>query len=350
MKKLILGFAILVMASCTVNKKQSDKDKSKLSAYLLVYFKDETHSLYMALSKDGYSFTALNHSNPIIAGDTIALQKGVRDPHIYRGSDGAFYMTMTDLHIYAQRDGLRDTEWERAGKEYGWGNNRALVFMKSTDLIHWSVSNFRLDTAFKGYEDIGCAWAPETIYDTDKHKMMVYFTMRIKNGTNRLYYSYANDDFTGLETEPQLLFRYPKDITYIDADITKVDGKYHMFYVPHDGEPGIKQAVSDSLHSGYQYIDDWVDFEPGACEAPNVWKRLGTDTYVLMYDIYSIHPHNFGFAETTDFKTFKNLGHFNEGVMKSTNFSSPKHGAVIHITAEEMNRLVKYWHSEVDFK
>ena len=31
---------------------------------------------------------------------------------------------MTDLHIYAQRDGYRDTEWERDGKEYGWGNNR----------------------------------------------------------------------------------------------------------------------------------------------------------------------------------------------------------------------------------
>lgn len=27
---------------------------------------------------------------------------------------------MTDLHIYAQKDGFRDTEWERDGKEYGW--------------------------------------------------------------------------------------------------------------------------------------------------------------------------------------------------------------------------------------
>ena len=31
--------------------------------------------------------------------------------------------------------------------------------------------------------------------------------------------------------------------------------------------------------------------------------------------------------ETSDFVNFKNLGRFNEGVMKTTNFSSPKHGA-----------------------
>ena len=62
-----------------------------------------------------------------------------------------------------------------------------------------------------------------------------------------------------------------------------------------------------------------------------------------MYDIFSIRPHNFGFVETTDFKTFTPLGSFNEGVMKATNFSSPKHGCVIHITKREARRLEKYW-------
>ena len=37
------------------------------------------------------------------------------------------------------------------------------------------------------------------------------------------------------------------------------------------------------------------------------------------------------------------MGHFNEGVMKTTNFTSPKHGAVIHLTKEEADRLVNYW-------
>ena len=133
-----------------------------MGAYLMVFHKDETHSLYMAVSDDGYTFTALNDGKPVIAGDTIALQKGIRDPHIFRGPDGAFYLSMTDLHIYAQKDGFRDTEWERDGKEYGWGNNRGLVLMKSWDLINWKRTNARFDLLSAGLGEIGCVWAPES--------------------------------------------------------------------------------------------------------------------------------------------------------------------------------------------
>mgnify|MGYP000214108303 FL=1 len=109
-----------------------------------------------------------------------------------------------------------------------------------------------------------------------------------------MYYAYVNEDFDGLETEPRLLFQYP-DATKsaIDADITKVGDKYHMFYVAHDRTPGIKQAVSKYINRGYAYLPEWVDPEPKACEAPNMWKRIGEDKWVVMYDIYGINPHKF---------------------------------------------------------
>lgn len=78
-------------------------------------------------------------------------------------------------------------------------------------------------------------------------------------------------------------------------------------------------------------------------KAPNVWKRIGEDKWVVMYDIFSIQPHNFGFCETSDFKHFTNLGHFNEGAMKAVNFISPKHGTVIQITPAEADALEAYW-------
>jgi predicted GH43/DUF377 family glycosyl hydrolase len=318
-----------------------------MAAYLMVYFKDPTHSLYMALSSDGYGFTDVNNGEPVMRGDSIAMQKGIRDPHIYRGADGKFYLAMTDLHIFAKQEGLRDTEWEREG--YGWGNNRGFVLMTSTDLIQWKRANVRVDTAFPGYSGIGCAWAPETIYDPEEAKLMLYFTMRFGNGRNRLYYSYVNEDYDRLLTQPKLLFEYPKDASYIDADITPVNGKYRMFYVAHDDGAGIKQAVSERIDSGYVYDPEWYDPEEKACEAPNVWKRIGEDKWVLMYDIYGIQIHNFGFSETADFINFTDIGHFNEGVMKSTNFTSPKHGAVIHLTKEEANRLAKHWNLNMQF-
>jgi len=89
-----------------------------------------------------------------------------------------------------------------------------------------------------------------------------------------------------------------------------------------------------------------VDPETRACEAPNLFKRLGTDTYVLMYDAYG--SGNMGFAETTDFVTYKNLGLFNAGAIKGTNFNGPKHGAVTHLTFDELKSLAARW--SIDLK
>ena len=324
--------------------KNAVPQEKDMSAYLMVFHKDETHGLYMAVSRDGYTFTAMNDGEPVIAGDTIAYQRGIRDPHIYRGPDGAFYLAMTDLHVFAKRDGYRETEWERDRNMYGWGNNYGLVLMKSWDLVNWKRANIRFDKLTAGLSEIGCAWAPEVTYDEKKGKLMIYYTMRFRNEANKLYYVYVNDDFDTIESLPQILFEYPNEgVSAIDGDITKVGDKYHLFYVAHDGPAGIKQAVSDRANGDYEHDPRWYDFEPKACEAPTVWKRIGEDKWVLMYDVYSVTPHNFGFIETSDFVNFKNLGRFNEGVMKTTNYNAPKHGAVIHLTTEEADNLEKYW-------
>lgn len=355
MKKWTLPTTFLVVASLlfsllAVAQQPKRPTEKKMAAYLLVYFKDDTHSLYMALSKDGYSFTDVNGAKPVMAGDTIAGQKGIRDPHITRGPDGAFYLAMTDLHLFGKEKGYRTTQWERDEKDFGWGNNQGFVLLKSFDLVHWKRSNVNLTVSFPDWK-VGCAWAPETIYDPVAKKMMLYFTMRLGNGLTKLYYAYTDDAFTRLVTAPQLLFDYPnRDIQVLDADITPLpDGRYCMFYVAQEKPGGIRMAISDSLHSGYRFDPKEVDFEPGACEAPNVYKLIGQQKWVILYDIFSIRPHNFGFAETTDFSSFKNLGHFNEGVMKCTNFSSPKHGAVIQLTKKEANRLARHWGQTPNF-
>ena len=142
-------------------EKAVKKMESKMGAYLMVYHKDADHGLHMAISYDGYEFIALNNDKPLIAGDTIAEQKGIRDPHIFRGPDGAFYLAMTDLHVFGVRDGYRTTEWERDGKKYGWGNNRGLVLMKSTDLKHWTRTNLDFQKLGGEWSEVGCVWAKE---------------------------------------------------------------------------------------------------------------------------------------------------------------------------------------------
>lgn len=350
MKNIVLLIALFAAWATTGEAKKLKQPSEKdMGAYLFTYFNDPTHSLFMAISYDGYTFTAVNGNKPVIAGDSIAEQHGIRDPHIYRAPNGKFYIVMTDLHVFGKQKGLRTTQWERPQK-YDWGNNRGLVLMASDDLIHWTHHEARIDKLFpEKFGDIGCAWAPQTIWDPDVNKPMVYFTIRQQPGARtKVYYSYADEAFTTLETEPQLLFEYPDgNIQTLDADICPMpDGRYFMTYVAQESPGGIKYMISDRINQFNDYHPEQIDSENRGCEAPNVWKRIGENKWVIMYDIYSITPHNFGFVETSDFKTFKPLGRFNEGVMKAANFVSPKHGSVIHITKAEAKRLEQYWASQ----
>lgn len=332
---------IVIVSSLEKRQRTRRLSETDFAGYLLTYFKDETHSAYFAISTDGYTFTDVNNGEPIFLGAQLAEQKGVRDPHISRGPDGAFYLVMTDLHIYGKRAGYRDTDWERPEDPYGWGNNRAIVMMKSYDLIHWTHSDFRVDKAFPELGDIDCSWAPQTIYDPVVKKMMVYFTIRYNNKSAHIYYAYANDDFTKLETTPTRI----TEIGGIDADITRIGDKYHMYYV---SNAKIFHSVSGNINSGFAPEGKRIDPETVSTEAPNVFRRLGTDTYVLMYDVYGARPNNMGFSETKDFVVFTDIGHFNEGVMKGTNFNRPKHGAVTYVTKDELKTVAEHWKVDID--
>ena len=325
-------------------EKAIKKMESKMGAYLMVYHKDADHGLHMAISYDGYEFIALNNDKPLIAGDTIAEQKGIRDPHIFRGPDGAFYLAMTDLHVFGVRDGYRTTEWERDGKKYGWGNNRGLVLMKSTDLKHWTRTNLDFQKLGGEWSEVGCVWAPETCYDEEKGKLFLHFTTRTGNGRNRIYYVYMNDDFTRMEGEPKLLFEAPEGkYNVIDSDIMYHDGTYHLYYVSHEGGATVKHATAAAITGPYMMDENYYDGVRQGHEAPNCWKRIGEDCWVVMHDNYRINPHNFGFTETRDFINYTPLGNFGKGKMTRVGFSEQKHGAVIHITKKEARMLEKLW-------
>ena len=77
MKRLLLLSALLAVFGISSSaKKQKQLTEKDMGAYLFTYFNDATHSLFMAISYDGYTFTAINGSEPIISGDSIAEQHG----------------------------------------------------------------------------------------------------------------------------------------------------------------------------------------------------------------------------------------------------------------------------------
>lgn len=293
------------------------------SAYLFVYFTGNRMSeeaIHMAVSIDGYNYRALNGNSPVIDSREISSTGGVRDPHILRCEDGkTFYMVATDM-VCAN----------------GWDSNRAMILMKSKDLVHWTSNVVNIQKKYPGQENLKRVWAPQTIYDKDAKKYMVYWSMLHGNGADIIYYAYANKDFTDIEGDPKPLF-LPKDRkSCIDGDIVYKDGLYHLFYKTEGHGNGIKKATTTSLTSGqWTETDDYKQQTKEAVEGAGVFPLVGTDKYILMYDVYMSGKYQF--TESTDLEHFKVIDH-----TVSMDFH-PRHGTIIPITGKELKRLYKVY-------
>ena len=292
-------------------------------AYLFTYFTGNHISqeqVCYAVSMDGYSYWALNGNKPVLDSKVISSTGGVRDPHILRGEDGkTFYMVLTDMV---------------SGN--GWASNRAMVMLKSTDLVNWTHSVVNMQKCYEGQENLKRVWAPQTIYDAEAGKYLVYWSMLHGDGADIIYYAYANNDFTGLEGEPKPLFLPKNGKSCIDGDIVYKDGIYHMFYKTEGHGNGIKVATTRSLTSGvWNEQPDYKQQTKEAVEGAGAFKLIGQDKYILMYDVYK--KGTYQFTESSDLKNFKVI----DSQVKM-NFH-PRHGTVIPITRQELKRITDKW-------
>lgn len=321
MKNKILAFLLCLSAlTPAFAEKIEEKD---LAAYLFVYFTGNhisQEAVCYAVSMDGYTYWALNDNKPVIDSKVISSTGGVRDPHILRCEDGkTFYMVVTDMV-----------------SDNGWDSNRAMVLLKSTDLVHWSHSVINMQKRYEGQEKLKRVWAPQTIYDPEAGKYMVYWSMKYGDGPDVIYYAYANADFTDLEGEPKPLFVPADKKSCIDGDIVYKDGIYHLFYKTEGHGNGIRVATTNSLTSGqWKENLEYKQQTKEAVEGAGTFKLIGEDKYILMYDVYMKGAYQF--TETTDLEHFKVIDH-----EVKMNFH-PRHGTIIPITRSELKRITDKW-------
>ncbi|MBM6670317.1 family 43 glycosylhydrolase [Phocaeicola coprophilus] len=317
---LICLLSLLLLPGHTQAAGIEEKD---YAGYLFAYFtgnRIEEESIHFAISRDGYTFRALNGNKPVLDSRVISSTGGVRDPHILRAEEGhTFYMVATDMV---------------SGN--GWSSNRAMVLLKSTDLIHWTHSVINIQKRYAGQERLRRVWAPQTIYDREAEKYMIYWSMLYEGGTDIIYYAYANDDFTDLEGEPRPLFLPADKKSCIDGDIVFKDGVYHLFYKTEGHGNGIKTATTRSLTSGHwTEYPDYKQQTKDAVEGAGTFKLIGQEKYILMYDVYMKGAYQF--TETTDLQHFQVVDH-----AVSMDFH-PRHGTVIPVTRDELLRLTTQW-------
>lgn len=323
MRKRLFVIIAVIISLTTATARAAAVEEKDMAGYLFVYFTGNDISqeaICFALSNDGLSWHKLNGGRPVIDSKVISSTGGVRDPHILRGEDGhTFYMVATDM-VSAN----------------GWDSNRAMVLLKSEDLINWSHSIVNIQQTYEGQDDLKRVWAPQTIYDHKANKYMIYWSMKHGDGPDIIYYAYANDSFTGLTGEPRPLFIPADRKSCIDGDIVYKDGKYHLFYKTEGHGNGIKVAVTDELTSGrWTESPDYKQQTDQAVEGAGTFKLSGTDKYILMYDMYM--NGRYQFTETTD------LEHFRVIDSDVTMDFHPRHGTVMAVTRDEIKRLTDKW-------
>ena len=74
----------------------------------------------------------------------------------------------------------------------GWDSNRAMVLLKSTDLVNWDHSVVNIQKRYPGQSNLKRVWAPQTIFDREAGKYLVYWSMQHGDGPDIIYYAYAN--------------------------------------------------------------------------------------------------------------------------------------------------------------
>ena len=345
--KLVKALAVgALMAMPLMGAQAQEAKKSPYSSYLFAFFSDNSprgEQVRYAISDDGFDYKSINFGRPVVASDTISLKKGVRDPHIMRGEDGkTFYMVLTDM---------RSSE--------GWQSNDGLVLMKSTDLIHWQHTAIDFPTRFPNLagfdrQNLHAVWAPQTIWDPVEKKYMIYYSIgrhdweyptddpNFNQPYFRIFYSYANEDFTDI-TEPKLLFDF--GTAAIDGDIVyDAKNQEYVLFFKDEGRSvmnkkgnfrtrqGVMRATSKSLTGPYTVEYRHLQ-KPGQypVEGSSVFPLINSDEFILMYDCYANGFYQFCKGD------LKNFTYVKDTPTRGT--FTPRHGSVMHITKAERERL-----------
>ncbi len=297
--------------------------KKDNTAYLFAYFLGNDPSqerLSYAVSLDGYHFNSLNNGNAVWKSDVGT--ECIRDPYIFKGEDGMYYMLATDMK-----------------SSLGWSSNRNFISARSTDLIHWSDETL-IEVADKYPATMGAdrAWAPQAIYDQSKKSYMIYWANHSnQTGTETImYYAYSKDMKT-FDTQPSLLFAPKSGNSAIDSDIIYQGGKYYMYY-KNETNKRIYLAESENANGPYTEIKQISEGNIGV-EGPNIYNITGTDKWVLMSDAYG--NGYYVMQETSDLENFTTVSR------SSYSFDfTPRHGYVIPINDDQYQALINAFPSD----
>ncbi|MBP3427103.1 MAG: glycoside hydrolase family 43 protein [Clostridia bacterium] len=314
-----------------------------MNHYLFVHFRETTspegEQVYFALSRDGFTWTALNDGKPILwayYGD-----KGVRDMTIVRDRNtGRFHIFATDLSLSYGMRGRYAHSWANIRRH----GSKALAHWQSDDLLHWTEE----ELIPLGDEDFGCLWAPDVLWDGENGEYLLHWSSAHRSndyGPMAIYASRTKDFKTF--SKPEMLYRKP-DGPVIDSAMYEENGKYYLFLKSEHTPANLILVRGDHAHGPFERVSAFDEamsvLESGLYEAPTAVK-LDDGRWCLFIDFYGARGAAQGYVpfvatslEKADF------------VRSDAAFSFPygfKHGTILTITPEEYERMMAHDYSDM---
>ncbi len=300
------------------------ENPENVKGYLFAYFRGERGSeweqIYLAVSKDGLKWQALNDSKPVL--QSTEGEGGVRDPFIIRNPENdKIFLIATDLCIGKNGD------WSRAQ----YRGSKAIIVWESSDLINWSKPR-RVEVAVS---EAGCTWAPEAFWDSDRREFLVFWaSMTPKDGkTKQIIYSSRTKDFKNFS--PAGLY-IEKTNHIIDTTIVKDKGNYYRFSKDESSKAIIMETAT-SLAGPWKDVPGFQKLQ--GYEGPECFRlNDGTGRWCLLLDYYSKGQGYKPFV-TDDLASGKFVPA--EDLLKFPHRF--RHGSILPLTQQEYDALVKQW-------
>nr|WP_277605780.1 immunoglobulin-like domain-containing protein [Glycomyces sp. L485] len=314
-------------------------EQADYTGYFFTYFTGEGtasgEQVYAALSEgnDPLHWTELNGAQPILRSDQG--EEGVRDPYIIRSPEGdRFYLIGTDLKIHGSGD------WDGAQRH----GSRSIMVWESTDLVNWSEGRL----AEVSPEDAGNTWAPETYWDAELDAYVVFWASKLyetpdhtDNTYNRMMYA-TTRDFVNF-SEPQVWV----DAGYstIDSTVIDHDGVYYRFTkdersnTPNSpcGKFILAESSTSLTDTEWDFLTECIGSgDIGAGEGPLIFKSNTEEKWYMFID-------EFGGRGYVPFETTDLAGGQWTVSADYDLPSSPRHGTVLPVTAEEYERIQQAW-------
>lgn len=355
--------------------------KEDYVGYLFGHFIGEEDAygeqIYFALSDDALNFKDMNGGKPVLVSSVG--EKGVRDPYICRSAEGdRYFLIATDLSIYNRGGWLQN---EQGYYDASTTGSRYLVLWESDDLVNWGEPRL-IDVA---PQNAGMAWAPEMIYDDEIGEYVIFFASSImnpdtkmKSKPNAIYYV-ATRDFVNF-TKPKLFIDNQTDNEpdghareIIDTTVIKIGDTYYS--ASKDGDnfeanggirimktktllcPDSWELVLDLDELGLDVSGLNIDrLDNGTLEGPELfrynpkdWSDPQVPEYGLMADQYMCGGGYLPLS-TTNLEDKDNSG-ASWKILSKDEYSfdrlKKRHGTIIGITRDEVERLKKYYSNTI---